>query len=327
MPSAALAAEATQFIHQQIAQYRYWYERLPYTALAGSLPPLQSEIFSIQNVAKDTRRQGLAIVSGFAASPAANLLLQVTGPEKQTNEYTQAFPANLAPIAAGLEDGERSDSKLALTWINNSGAPITNAQANYYGAIKQLTTADRILRGLPLTTEDERLAKKFQLVGQGLHPLSLREMIQQGWLRSVVDEDYLTAVLDVGTTVTAIPPYTPPPGTVLVVHTIAAALPAGSVGNLVQLTIDRDNQDNHLTVLLDNAPGLATPWRPWMTATESLRFSLQAQTATAGVLLRIHWYRVKITGVLSVLIGQSLPEELPPIERDLYDKIRAGVIA
>ena len=322
-----LSLAVPQFSHKQLQTYRYGYEQMPYTAWDPDLAVGEETIFEFQDLSQDTAVPYLALVNNLAATPTANVFLRLAGPGVPRQEATQCFPSGLAPVMAERDNGERSTSKMALKWFNNTGAVANNQQVNYVGALKALTTADKVLRGLPLTAEDRAYQKKFQIYLQGLRPLTVEETLTRIWRRSIVDEDFFTGVLNVGAAELSIPRFTVPAGTVFVIHSLAASIPSASVGNLVTLSLDRDTQENHMQVLLDNAPGLGTPWPLWITTKNTMRIVLQAQTATNNVVVRLGWYRVKITGLLSVVLGDTNPSALTGEDRHLYELLKAGVVA
>lgn len=320
-------APSSIFDHDQMNTYRYWYEKLPYTALDQALPVGPEQLVNIQDVFTDTGGSQYAILSSLAATPQPGVSLQVQGPKTLRSEALAAFPPNLVPVMAGIEDGERSTGLLGLTLMNNSGAALTTpTQVNYCGALKQVTVADKIIRGIPLSSGDQALQKKYQMHGQGLRPNALRHMIDRAFMSQVIDEDVQTAVLNVGNTLIPIGPFQPNPNEILVLHSVAAALPQGSVGNLVSLIVRRDNQLNHLTILLDNAAGLGQPFPFWLTATQTLGFAVTAATATDGVVIRLNWYRLRLSLVLRIMLGLISQDELPHAEADLWNQVKAGVL-
>lgn len=324
----SLVSGIPQFTKQQLETYRYFYEVIPYTAYDPDLVPGSETIFSVQNV-QDAAPGKLAVVNHYAVAPSnASLTLEVEGAGSSNieNQTSQAFPAGLVPILTSAGDGRRATSKLALKWVNASGAVIPTVQTNYAGALKDLTTADKVLRGLPLNAQDQKYQKKFQIYQQGLRPITIEEMKDRIWRRSIVDEFVTTGSVSATSTATAIPQFTVPAGTVAVLHSLAASIPSADVGNQVTLAIDRDAQENHVEILADNAPGLANPFPLWVTATNSFTLRYSAQTTTT-VTYRLAWYQVKVTGLLSVILGQSNPTELTGEELTLYEKIRAGVVA
>lgn len=326
--SSSLAAEVGQFEHHQLQTYQDWYEALPYTAYISHLSTSGEPIFTIQNLAKDTgQHESLALLSKVGATRTSDVYLHIDGPHKSRRVYTQSLPSGLTPFMAGSDDGERSASKLGLRWANNTGSTVTDQQANYVGALKRLTTADKVMRGHTLTTSDKHLQKKYQIHNQGLRPLTIREMQDRIWRRAILDEDVFSAVVDVGTSETDIPRFTVPSGQVYIVHSLAASIPSGDVGNRVVLKMDRDSQVDHVQVLLDNAPGMDHPWDMWMSARHDFRIKYMANTSTSSVAIRVGWYRVKVTGLISVVMGQSSVSDLSKEEQSIYEKLLAGVIA
>jgi|GEM_PF-2063476 len=334
----AIASEASAFQANQPTLYRNWYEKLPYTALDQALPPGEENLFLVEELAEHVPDR-LAILSDIATTNTnANVWLRIQGPANTVTQYTAAWPGGLQPVFTAPGDGVRSTSKLGLQWVNNTTAALTSPyQANYAVAVKQLTTADRLVRGLPVPpgSEDADLVTLYQLTQTTVRPMSLTEMLDRIWRRAIVSEEVWTTVTTVGTEVLNPPRISAPAGTVLVLHRIAAAVPSGSVGNLVQLTLDRDGQQGLVTMLLDNAPGLNQPWDVWVTAAKSWQPHLVAATATNNVTVRIEYYRVRLTALLDIIVGntdihalrakpnKTLAEQQVVAQ---YNQIRAGVV-
>ena len=327
----SLATQATRFDHAQIAQYRYWYERLPYTAYDPGLAPNATEIVTIQDLAADTQGQQLAVLGQVASTPVSNVSLQAQADALNRTWPTVGWPASLAPVAARPDDGLRATQQLLLSAANATGAALTSPfQVNFSGALKPLSTADRLLRGLPLSARDHELAAKFQLrPGEGLRPLSLAEALDHAFRRAILSEDWQTYTLTAGTAAAALPAITVRAGggEIAVLHSVAASIPSASVGNLVQLTLGRDTQTTHDTLLLDNAAGLGTPWTCWSTALQRWQPSVQAVTATDNVVIRLGWYRVRFTTLLMGLFGLIDPRTADKTTQDLLDRLEAGVLA
>lgn len=322
----SLDTHVPQFVHNQIQTYRYWYELQPFTAYDPELSTGEETIFAIRNIPADVGSH-LAIMSHVAASQTEHVYLRMDGPVAVQSQYTKAFPSGLMPIMNGANDGLRSNTHLALKWNNNTGATVKPAQVNYAGALKRITTADKVLRGLPLDSTDKTLQKKYQIHNQGLRPITINEMLDRVWRRSIITEHVWSWTGTVGTSPTDVPVFTVPSGRVFVLHSLAGSMPSGSVGNMVMVSLDRDTQKNHVEVFVDNAPGLHQPFPMWVTARDSFQIAYQAQTSTDNVALRLAWYEVDITGLLSVVLGQTNPADLKGEERELYDRLRAGVVA
>lgn len=333
----ALLSGPTSFNREQMARARYYYERLPYTALDPALSVLETPLVDESNIAEDVGADKLAVISRISVTNTPAVNLTVAGDKISRQESTAAFPPNFEPVMAGDNDGERSQGILKLAWNNISGATASaTQQVTFHGAVKQLTVAEKILRGYTLTTAEQALAAQFKLGGPtdtfppGTRPFSQQEMLEQVWGRYVVDEDFVAyAYPSVGTVPVPFASARPnkPGEEVLVWHTLAGGLAdSADVGKGVQLTLKRDEQTNLNTVLLDNASPVF-PMRPWVTALNTLQWTLSAQQATAGaVVIRVHWYRIRLTNVLRVILGLAPVRDLQGPDKTLYDQIRAGVV-
>lgn len=320
-------APATQFIHSQIQSYRYWYERLPYTALDMGLPPNEEDIIRSTNLATATNKTQMAFVSGLAATSASTVTIRLVADGTRATWPTAMWPANLVPLEARSDRAIRAWDTLHLSWFNNTTAALTNPiQFNYYGAMKTLTTADKLLYGLTdrLTPEDHRLIKKFAMT-DNLRPLTLREGLDHLFRRAIVQDVEQGYVVNAAATpVNWV--FTPRSDEILVWHTVAAGIPSGSIGNFISLDVNRDTQENHLSLLLDNAPGLGQPWRPWMVATQQMQFAVSAVTATSGVVVRLGYYRVRKTRLIQILLGLVHPSAMTAQDQHWQDQLTAGII-
>lgn len=320
-------APATQFIHSQIQEYRYWYERLPYTALDMALPTGEEDIIRSTNLATATNRTQMAWVSDLATTPTANVAIRTVLDGDRATLPTVLWPTGLIPIETESHRAYRAFDTLHLSWFNNNAAALTSpVQFNYYGAMKTLTTADKLLYGLTdrLTPEDRQYIKKFAMT-DNLRPLTLHEGLDHVFRRAILQN------VEVGATVNAVATpvtwtFTPRSGELLVWHTLAASIPSGSVGNFITLQVDRDTQEDHLSLLLDNTPGLQQPWHPWMVAVQQIQFAVSATTATSGVVVRFGYYRVKKTRLIQILLGLLHPSEMTAQDRHWQDQLTAGII-
>jgi len=333
----ALLPGPTVFNREQMQKARYWYERLPYTVLDPSLAPLQTPLVNETQLDEDVPNR-LVIVSRLSASTAAGVSWNITLERRTWQEAVAAFPPALEPLAAGEDDGWRTHTTLQLVLVNGTGAALSSVfQATYHGAVKQLTVAEKQFYGVPLTPMEQALAEQYGVARlppqgwAGLRPLSLGEQLTLLWRRAIVEEQFQAYVFPTVGTGSAQPFLTVSPehpgDEVLVWHTAGGGLANSSdVGKGVQLSTRRDNQDALNVVLLDNAAP-AFPWRPWVTATSRFQWTVSAQTATTGaVAVRLHWYRVRLTPVLRVVLGLAPAEDLAGPDRQLYDLIRVGVV-
>lgn len=333
----ALLSGPTQFNREQMARAEYYYERLPYTALDPALAVLETPLVDEANLAEDLGPDKLIIINRLAVTQTPGINIVVQGNRVSRQEVALAFPPNFEPLMAGDNDGERSQGILKLAWNNISGATATTTQQmTFHGAVKRLTVAEKIIRGYRLTSAEQRLAEQFKLGAPtdqfppGARPFSVAEMLEQVWGRYILDEDFVSYVYpSVGTTPQIFTTAQPnkPGEEILVWHTLAGGLQdASDVGKGVQLTLRRDKQTNLNTILLDNASPVF-PMRPWVTALNTLQWSINAQQATTGaVAVRVHWYRVRLTNLLRVVLGLAPISDLQGPDKHLYDQIQAGVV-
>lgn len=333
----ALLSGATIFDREQMARAAYYYERLPYTALDPALAVLETPLVDEANLAQDLGPDKLITLNRISVTPTPGINVVLAGNRVSRQEVALAFPPNFEPLMAGDNDGERSQGILKLAWNNITGATATAVQQmTFHGAVKQLTVAEKILRGLALTAHEQALATQFGLgtptdpYPPGARPFSMAEMLEQVWGRYILDEDFVSYVYPtVGVKPQIFTTAQPnkPGEEILVWHTVAGGLQdTGDVGKGVQLTLRRDKQTNLNTILLDNASP-AFPMRPWVTALNTLQWSINAQQATTGaVALRVHWYRVRLTNLLRVVLGLAPISDLQGPDKHLYDQIQAGVV-
>lgn len=318
---------ATQLIHSQIQESRYWYERLPYTALDMALPTNNEDIIRSTNLATATNKLDMALISEIATTPANNVTVRAVIDGDRVTLPTQMWPGGLIPLETDSHRAYRAFDTLHVSWFNNGTTALTTpVQFNYYGAIKRLTTADKILYGLTnrFTPEDTQYIKKFAMT-DNLRPLTLHEGIDHIFRRAIVQDVEVGYVINPNAT--PIPwTFTPRAGELLVWHTLAASIPSGSVGNFITLQVNRDTQEDHLSLLLDNTPGLQQPWRPWMVAIQDMTFQVSAITATTGVVVRFGYYRVKKTRLIQILLGLLHSSEMTAQDRHWQDQLNAGII-
>lgn len=324
----AWLTQVPQFTHQQINLFRYGYEKVPYTAYDPALSQSGEILLNNENVAADTGGTALAVVSDWASTPVASVRLAIQNPRRTTTWHTVAFPAALQPIQTGTEQGTRSTGLLRVTVENNTGSALGSAfQVNYAGALVQLSVADKVLRGIPLTEAEKALAQKYGLGKSGSRPLTFAEMRQHVFERAILDERIVTQDLTItaGSPGPTLGPFTPDtPNELLVLHEIATSLPSGSVGNEVVLSLDRDNQKGRAAWLLDNSPGLAVPWDCWIAAQSHIDLTTSTATTTDSVIVRLAFYRIRKTTLVQAFTGTLMPTTAG--ERSLLEQVQAGVL-
>jgi len=321
----ALAAGASLF-QAQAVPFSYWYEARPYTWLDTALPAGPEALVSLSqvaDVARDPSMAGpvLAVVSDLAVSPqgGVNLVVQTGGtahpegpgataawPVPQAATWpTTAWPSGLAPTMPGPRDGWLTPAQLQLSWQNTTGAALTTPmQTTATIALTPLTAWQQQLIGLPLPPALAALWQRYQAY---LEPWDLRTMLDQVWEGAWIGDGTAAQVVNAGSTPAVLGPFPVTPGTVSVLRDVAVGLPSGSVGNQILLSVFRDSTQPTHSWWADNAAGLATPFRCWITARQRLSLQVTAQTATTGVAVRLRWRVYRLTPVLQALLGLAAP--------------------
>lgn len=330
----SLVVGASVFDATQLERYRPPYERMVYTAMDPALANLLTPIFSIQDVAVP-QPSAVAILSGLGVTQTPGVNLLMAGNTNTTTQPTAGFPPALGLTETDEDSGLRSGGNLALTWQNTTGSALTSLQqVTYLGAVKQLTVADRILRGLPLAPAQQELAARYglqaadgRLAGARVQTIAalLRQIYRQAIIEELIQTVYIPTVQagqQPQLQITAQPRVVGEE--VLVWHSLAAAVPSGSVGNGVVLTVYRDNQKPIQTLFLDNL-SLTTSVRPWLPAQQLLQWFVSANTTTADVAFRVRWFRCRMTRTLQIALGLVPSADFSKADQALADQLQVGV--
>lgn len=331
----SLTPGSTVWNANQLANARYFYERLPFTAMDPALASLVTPVVAIQNVNSAIPGK-VAMLSGLGVTATPSVNLMIAGATNTTSDPTTGFPAVGQWIQPEVDDGLRSTGNLALSWSNGTGAALsTLQQLQWYGSVKQLTIADKILRNLPLAPSEDALAQQFGLRVQdgsmwGLRAQTIAKALDIAWKQAVIEEVFQTVSVakiiggqQAQLQITAQPKVVGQE--VLVWHSLAASVPADSVGNGVIATIRRDDQYALVSLFLDGLT-LNTPLQPWVTAKEMLQLSLSANTTTTNIQVRMGWYRCRLTRVLALVLGLIPPVEYTPVDEKFMAQWQAGVV-
>jgi len=263
-------------------------------------------------------------VSGLAVTPISGISLETLSGRHVRLLNTLAFPTGLAPILSGPNDGIRDTSKISLSILNSSGSAAANLYCTYLGGVKQLTTAEKVMLGVPLTSEDRRLVAKYHIGEQGFRPFALERSLQTAWYSRIVSQDAYAYVLNASPSLSTFENLSPGPDEIVVLTSLAIGnCPAG---NLVNLVINRDSDLSYVSILGDTL-SLDQPFSTWIPARSNLAFQLTASTSTTGVAIRFTALRIKLSLVLRVLFGELTPTDMSEIgDRELYDQVVAGTV-
>lgn len=331
----SLVPGSTSFNANQLTNYRYGYERIPYTAMDPALANLSTPVISIQNVTSAVPGK-LALVNGIGVTPTPGVNLTIAGATTTTSDPTTGFPPVGQWIQPDPDDGLRSTGNLALSWSNQTGAPLTTVQQlQWYGAVKTMTIADKLMRHMTLTATEDALAQQYGLRAPngtvwGLRDQTIAKALAIAWEQAKIEEVFQTVSVaeiiggqQAQLQVTAQPKVVGQE--VLVWHSLAASIPSGSIGNGVIATIRRDDQYTLASLFVDGLT-LGNPLRPWVTATEMLQLSLSANITTANVNVRMGWYRCRLTRVLALVLGLVPASEWTAQDEKFMGQWQAGVV-
>lgn len=314
---------AGTFDDAQIQLATAFYEQLPFTYWIASLPISKSLVTQARDIVTATSGKKLAYLSRIASSQATNVNLMAQAGADSQLIATNTFASNLVPIMTEENDGYRSAQTLSLNLINNSGTAVANFQMNYLGAVKTLTTADKVLRNLPLTPQDQALAHKYQIGKQGFRPLALSRMLEQVWYSRILTQEVRGYYQNVSSTATTLANVTPGADELLVLTEIAIG--GVTLGNQVTLTVQRDDNVNYVSILGDNM-SLSQPFPVWIPATRGMSFGLSSITANNNVAVRLTLAHLRLSTVLRVMTGIMPMAELQGQDANLYEQILAGVV-
>ena len=309
------------FGDQQVINAVNWYEKLPYTFLGPIGLVTTTPIFQVLNVGTVSNKTKMAIVSDLAPDAVTNLNLNINTENNNRALVTSAFPGSLTPVLKRTGSGFRSTGSISLSPQNLTGAAIASYAVNYSAAVKRLTTADKILRGLALTPRDQILASRYQIGDTGFRPLDLEDVIDRAFMSQIIEEDVIT----VTTSATAqqqipVTNLLTRQDEILVITSIGMSAAAG---NGVTLNIDRDSNLGYVSVLADNM-SLTTLFDTWIPVKQQMNVYITATTTTSAIVY-MTVLRLRFSKVVQYLFG-TITGALTPQDQQLIDEIEAGVL-
>lgn len=261
----------------------YWYERAPFTAV-NSIAALQSVpvVGSVSgwngNFAKD-----IAFLESIAATQDPNVLLTLNLDGQLRYVYADTLRSDLLPVrtSTGMYQS------FSLTAANQSALTATaNTQLLYTMAVWRAPVAYKILRGFPLTPDENALAAAVNLPTnnlqeQGIFPLPIESYIERTYENRITKTTLEFAGPDPTAAVVGAPFYSvsAAPNELLVLRSIGCEV-SGDYG--LTLTLARDNQPTHLQ-LDPSLLSLDQPVDCFIPATQTLTFSVSAVTPPPSV--------------------------------------------
>jgi len=339
-----LAVGATGFT-SETPPFRYWYERRPFTFLDPALAAGANEfLITLQSVQGEIQGAGgigaplAAILSDWAMTPVTGVVVNASvsgaaqaGSVAATQVWpvvfsqqwpTVGWPSGLVPTLTAPADGIVATQTVQVGWANQTGSALsTPMQGTIAVAVTPLSVVQQVRIGWPLDAAAQALWEQYQAYCEPWDwATALDHVFGGAWLG---DEERMSVLTASPTPVPAWPALSVPPGQVIVLDRLAVGLPNGAVGNQIQVQCYRDSNVPTHVLWADNSAGLATPWRPWMTALRQWQVQVSAETLTANLVLRARFRHYRLTPVMAALFGLTAP----PTDRAqalAYNEARLG---
>ena len=281
---------------------QYWLERTPFTTVVDSLGPGASiAVFAVAGWNPGSSVAMVATLYSLGITQYPNLQVQVTADGVTDRYFADEFPEALQQMPMG----HTAVKGLYLTLINNGTTTLTNIQVMYICQSWRAPVAFKILRGYPLTKQEEAVAKSAGLStnanrDEGLFPLPLDYVIERSYKnRSVrsslaIARSFSIAAAATQTTIGQVRANT---GEALILRSMGFD---ADFDDSVQFFVTRDDQTSHIQVAADQF-SVENPQEVFVTATSNFTFLLQSATIPpANVPARIEVLRVSLDLILDL---------------------------
>lgn len=213
---------------------------------------------------------------------------------------------------------------VSLELLNRGLVSKASFQVHFGLWVSDLTIADKIKLGVPLTPEEQRIDRA----------LGIAEQVQRGLLPVPLDHLLLREhdVLDrffTGDAVTI--PGGPVPSTAFQWFTETGQviilrrmwLSPGTAADNIQVEIHRDNESPYVVFPAFAAMTFDRPVECWIPALRELRVLLRSSATVVGYVFRLELLRVRLTNVLRARWGLAGPRE---VGQELWDQVRGGML-
>ena len=285
-----------------IAQARFFPELLPFT-FTENVPVGTVEVFSLTEL----KRRGYLVRLAHlrAATGALTLTARADG------ELREASTSVLAALTEDPGFDQMAQDHLMVHLQNATGSALTSSQLRWGLWVSKPTAADKLALGLPLTSEEARIAQERGLAdtvekGQLPYPLPYLMLREYYTLRQTPIAQRYTSI-SANTEVT-LASMIPAAGECLVLAGIAAT--AAAARATVFVNIDRDDQDNYLS--LDAYALVGTAYLPaFIPAVSRLRIRISSTVALTNYDASAIVKAVRLTNILKARWGiDSTPTEV-----------------
>ncbi|GAI63006.1 unnamed protein product, partial [marine sediment metagenome] len=189
--------------------------------------------------------------------------------------------------------------------------------------VQNLTVADKLKLGIPLTSEERAIDKEFGIsntVEKGLLPLPLEQQIEREYRSQLISEETHGRTMNVTTTSQLVETIYPRAGQFLVLTKLAAT--AGIAANNIRISISRDTDADYITDLKPYAIDLERELSCFIPALSELSLNIIAAGAVT-VYIRYTILKVKLSNLLRCRFGVMSRDEAPG---DVYDKVLGGIL-
>ncbi|GAI63558.1 unnamed protein product [marine sediment metagenome] len=190
--------------------------------------------------------------------------------------------------------------------------------------VQNLTIADKLKLGIPLTSEERAIDKEFGIsstVEKGLLPLPLEQQIEREYRSQLISEETHGRTMGVTATSQLVETIYPRAGQFLVLTKLAAT--EGTADNNIRISISRDTDANYISDLKPYAVGLERELSCFIPAMTELSLSIIAAGPVSPVYIRYTILKVKLSNLLRCRFGLMSKEEAPG---DVWAKVVGGIL-
>ncbi len=189
--------------------------------------------------------------------------------------------------------------------------------------VQNLTIADKLKLGIPLTNDEKAIDKEFSIsstVEKGLLPLPLEQQIEREYRSQLLSEETHGRTINVTATSQLVETIYPKAGQFLVLTKLAAT--PGDADDNIRISISRDTDANYITDLKPYAVGLERELSCFIPALNELSLNIIAARAVT-VYIRYTILKVKLSNLLRCRFGLMSKEEAPG---DVWSKVVGGIL-
>jgi len=308
----------------------YWLEQIPYTEeLTTVAANSQQGIFGIQGWNPTNNAETLVFLDQIAATPIPGVEWVINNDKTQGRYDLGTWRDNWQPVTVG----RAAYQNLSFNVINTQSQAVTNLRFAYRMTVWREPIAVKVLRGIPLTPEEKRIAQDLRLdlnpaMMRGTSPYPLEKVIAETYGNRLVAAPLNYALLVQPTpTVQTFHHISTRPNQLLVLRRVASDC---NWEDAVTLTVDRDDNAGHVQVNLAAAP-LDQPLEMFIPARNTLTFKISAGVSGLGFIpIRLEVWTIAVSTGLLVRMGQLTQADMQQLYgadagTRFYEHVKAGL--